>query len=106
VNGSSIFVCKSKVGEREVVINTWRHSDCALIVLVRCLYFCLNFKSYFIVICEEQKVLGSVIGYCFEKERKLPFIFSPLAFKSPVEAGRTIQIITLQQGALEAFTSD
>jgi hypothetical protein len=50
--------------------------------------------------------LGSVIGYCFEKERKLPFIFSPLAFKSPVEAGRTIQIITLQQGALEAFTSD
>lgn len=50
-----------------------------LILLLRYLYFCLDFKSNFIVICEEQKVLGSVIGYCFEKERKLPFIFSPLA---------------------------
>lgn len=81
VSACSVFGWKSKgVGKGSVsAINTLGHADWDLILFVRCLYFCLNFKSYFIVLWEEQKVLGSVIGYCFEKERKLPFIFSPSA---------------------------
>lgn len=46
-------VCLAVGIRREIAvsaINTWRHADLDLILLVRCLYFCLNFKNDFILL--------------------------------------------------------
>lgn len=69
------FGCRKKEEKDVSAINTWRHADPDLIMLVRCLYFCLNFKSYFIVLWEEQKALVLWLVIVLKRKDYLSFSF-------------------------------